>query len=233
MNYYLGGYYLIRLRPMDFGPLVGKTVHTCSSCINNSLLESWAYSWTSDNNLQIDTIKKDYSVNDNTVSKIRQWVDRKFEDKRIGWNSVFADLETAKEYRQIFFSHLTDVKIMAVYFSESETNDFVGEFKPEGENSGTIGLYENLSNRIIESESTKEELLGFDLIGVELDGSFHTFYCNSISEDLLNTFGLNANEYGLFNDRIDWKPVVVYMNDEVNGLEPVPWFVAKVKLVRE
>jgi len=231
MAYYLGGYYLIRQKPIDFGSHVHKTVFTCSNCINESLLDDWSYSWTTNNNSEIENIKSEYHLSDENIKSIRQWVDKAFNEKRIGWINVFNDLGTAKEFRDTFFSHISDIRLIGVYFAEPEISDLITEFKPRDENFGQLGLYENLMNRTPEVESARETFIGFDIIGIEMDGGYHTFHCHDISADLVEKFGLEPNEYGLFKEIEDMQSIGRYMNDEENGYEPVPWFVCKEKLV--
>jgi len=231
--YYLGGYYLIKERPMNFGSFKSETVCTCSNCINDSLIENWSYSWTTDNNSQIENIKQEYQISDEVVASIRQWVDQAFQNKRIGWINLFLDLETANEYKNKFFSHLPNIKIIAIYFTDPEIEALLSEFHPQHENLGSIGLIDNLSKKILEKESSTEIFIGFDVIGIEPDGSFHTFYCHDISNDLIKRFGLTINKYVLFEDIKNRQPVLDFMNDEQNGFEPVPWFICKAKLVTE
>lgn len=232
MTYYLGGYYLIKQRPISFGTEKDKVVSTCSSCINDNLIDSWAYSWTTDNNAHIDSVKSDFQIQDDTVAEIRKWVDRKFNENKIGWPDLFADLETAYDFKRKFFSHLTDIKIYAIYFESSEAKELVDEFKPKGEKEGEIGFVQSLTNKIPEKNDNSEQLLGFDLIGIEYGGSFHTFHCHDIGKELSDKFGLTLNNFGLFDKKEDWNPTLNYLNDENNGCEPVPWFVVKTKLIK-
>jgi len=231
--YYFGGYYLIKERPIDFGSLKSKTVLTCSNCINDSLVENWSYTWATNKNDQIESIKQDYRLTDEIIPSIRRWVDESFNNKRIGWINTFNDLQTAKDYKSNFFSHLLDTRIIGIYFSDREMETLLTEFKPQGENLGTIGLYDNLSKRIPEENSSAETLIGHDIIGIEVDGGFHTFYCHDISKELTAKFDLTINKFGLFDDAENWQNILDYMNDERNGFSPVPWFVCKTKLVTE
>lgn len=231
MTNYLGGYYLIKLKPLKFGSRIDSLVYSCSDCINDNLVETWAYSWTTDNDTQIESIKSDYLISDKAISEIRKWVDEEHNEKKIGWPDLFADLETASVYRQKFFFHLTDLKLFAIYFNERETESFINEFKPKGEKEDEIGLYQLLSKKIVEKENSNERTIGYDLIGVEFGGDFHTFHCHDIAEELADKFGLKINDFGLFENCNDWTPVLDYLNDEENGCEPVPWFVVKTKLV--
>ncbi len=232
MSYYLGGYYLVRPRPLDFGSRRSGIVSTASDCINDNLVNSWSYSWTRGINKETKEAKKQFGLDDDKISEIRKWVDSSHDLKRLGWINVFADIESAQEYRRTFFAHLGDINLFGMYFDEREAIDLVEEFKPRSENVGEIGLYQTLSKQIIESKDG-ESLIGYDLVGIEDGGDFHSFHCHDIGDELSEKFGLSLNHFGLFDDSDNWKAVLDYLNDEENGCEPVPWFVAKIKLVAD
>jgi hypothetical protein len=233
MAYYLGGYYLIHPTPIAFGSQISKIVYTCSTCINESLLDSWSYSWTTNNDRDFEQIKSAFSLTSDDIVPIRSWVDDAFDEKRIGWDCVFKDLDTLREYRQKFFSHLHGIWIISIYFEETEANDLLRIFKPREAHFGELGLYENLIMKIPEVESAAESLLGFDIIGMESGGGFHTFHCHDLAADLVKRFNLEVNGHGLFIAIDNTKAVSEYMNDPETGCEPVPWFVCKTKLVSD
>jgi hypothetical protein len=85
MEFYLGGYYLMHPRPIIFGSQVSKIVYTCSNCINENLLDHWSYSFTTNNDGNIEHIKSAYDLTYEDVLSIRDWVDGAISDKRIGW----------------------------------------------------------------------------------------------------------------------------------------------------
>jgi hypothetical protein len=233
MAFYLGGYYLIHPKPIAFGSQVSKIVYTCSNCINAHLLDHWSYSFTTNNDSNIEHIKSAYGLNSDDVFSIRDWADAAVGDKRVGWINLFKDLDTIREYRQKFFSHLSGTNIISIYFDENEADDLLEQFKPMEENFGELGLYENLIKKIPEVESIAETLIGFDVIGVELDGGFHSFHCHDLSADLGGRFSLEINEHGLLAAIENSKAVVEFMNDPENGFEPVPWFVCKSKIITD
>jgi hypothetical protein len=231
MAYSLGGYYLIYPTPIAFGSQVSKIVCTCSTCINESLLDSWSYSWTTSNDENIEQIKTAFALTQDNIISIRNWVDDAENEKRIGWPNVFKDMDTLREYRQKFFSNLPDIRIISMYFEETEADDLLREFKPREKHFGEIGLYENLLKKIPEIQEPTESHLGFDIIGIEGGGDFHTFHCHDLGADLVQRFNLEVNEHGLFTAIDDSKAIGQFMNDQENGFEPVPWFVCKTKLV--
>jgi hypothetical protein len=228
-KYYLGGYYLIRLRPKNYGPETGRVIYTCSECVNEHILDSWSYGWITLNNEELDEIKKNYKFTEKQIDEIRKWVDDKLYNNRIGFLNVFTDLDTALEYKNKFFAQFKDIKILALYFDSNERANILEEFKPQSEEDGEIGLRLTLLKEL--EEQGNEQILGYDYIGIENDGSFHTFHCHDIGKELSDKFGLTLNKFGLFESNLNSKQVLDYLNDEETHCEPVPWFIVKTKLV--
>ncbi|AZA48516.1 hypothetical protein EG346_10105 [Chryseobacterium carnipullorum] len=81
-------------------------------------------------------------------------------------------------------------------------------------------------------ENSNEKFIGFDLIGVECDGSFHSFLCNNTSENLNIQFGLELNEFELYDEVFDTPKLRKFLGDE-NYFEPVPYYICKVKKLIE
>jgi hypothetical protein len=233
ITYYFGGYFLLRPKPLEFGADKGKLVQTTSSCINQAIIDTWVYSWTVESKKMLEEVKNDFQIKDEKVKQIQSWVDNNFELNKLQWLDNFSDLDTALEFKNTFFSHLKDIHIYSIYLSAADRENLVSEFEKEPNNHGDFGLRHNLLRKIGEQDNPKETLLGYDLIGVEIDGGYHSFYCNNAKQKLIDKFHLTLNKNGLFNDIDDWTPVKEYLNDEKNGLEPVRWYVAKTKLVTE
>ncbi|MGD9588872.1 MAG: hypothetical protein AB7Q37_02600 [Pyrinomonadaceae bacterium] len=231
MIYYLGGYYLVLLRPTSFGASPGRLINTASECLSENLIGHWAYPW--DKPARKDSAGAEAALNleKSKVDAIREWVGAKTTANSIGWQSVFLDVQTAIEYRERFFPDLDGVSLLGLYFSENESAEILNEFKPESKGSGEIGIYQMLLKQLPEVEGSRQKLLGFDLVGIEYGGDFHSFHCHDMAGELSNRFGLVLNRFGLFNEVSDWQPVLDYMNDEETGCEPVPWFAVKVKLI--
>jgi len=217
------------LRPKTYGDDKDVLIYTCSNCINDNILDDWSYSWTTDNNRQINEVQKNYQLSDTQIDQIRNWVDNKHNENKLGWINVFTDLETAIEYKNNFFPEFSDIKVMALYFEETERKDILDEFKPQSEKNGEIGLRLTLLKEIEENDN--EQFLGFDYIGIEIGGNFHTFHCHDIGKELSDKFGLTLNKYKLFDSDVNSEQVLDFLNNEENGCEPVPWFIAKTKLV--
>jgi len=227
MKYYIGAYYLIKLKEADFGKIKGSLIHTCSTCINDSYFDAWSISWAEDGKNVSSETKSNFNLDENLINQIQNWSDQKLEENKIGWICTFTDLETLTEYKKSFFPNENQSHILSVNFPESEKTEFLKLFNPENSSFGEIGLSKNLKNGF--QENNKEQTLGYDLIGVENSGEFHSFHCHDLSNDLKERFKIKINKYGLLDECNNWKEIVDYMNDESNGFESVPWFYVKVK----
>ena len=228
LRYYIGAYYLIKIRKPKFGTYLGKELHTCSTCINDSFFDSWSISWTENGKEISKETKANFNLDNNLIERIQKWSDQKFEENKIGWICTFSDLKTLTEYKESFFSE-NHAEILSINFPETEKTEFLKLFNPKETSFGEIGLSKNLKKGIVENKT--ELTLGFDLIGIESSGEFHSFHCHDLADELIEKFGIKINEYGLINDNDNWNEMVEYMNDEKNGFESSPWFFVKVKKV--
>lgn len=201
-------------------------LHTCSTCINDSYFDAWSISWAEDGKSVSAETKSDFNLDEKLIKNIQNWTDKKLEENKIGWICTFADLKTLTEYKKSFFPEVK-AEILSINFPETEKAEFLKLFNPEKSNLGEIGLSKNLKNGMTEIET--EQTLGFDLIGVESSGEFHSFHCHDLASDLIERFGIEINDFGLIKENDKWNEMVEYMNDEKNGFESSPWFYVKVK----
>lgn len=225
MKHYLGGYFLFRLKPFDWSPV--SDVYTATNCLNEHLLGLWSYSWTT----KTEPTNETFGLNEDRIEGLRRWVDQQHRAGKIGWLNVFADLNTARAYQRTFFPQLDGVKTVALYVAEPTADEIIRALTPASKGWGEAGLYQTLLKKTPEIDSLNELVIGYDLIGLEPGGDFHSFHCHGIGAELAERFGLTLNRYGLFDDCADWTPVLNALNNGEIGAEPVPWYVAKMKLL--
>jgi hypothetical protein len=231
MKYYKAGYYLIKKKPINFGADRGNLVETCSACINLSVFDNWCLSWMSE---KLDKKEKiELELTDSKIKKIHKWTDIRFDNG----SNVFPDLKTAIEFKDLFLKDKSDVNIYSLVFPEVDTELLISEFA-EGKNTtefnynnGNFGLRKNLIKKEEDLDNYNEKFLGYDFIGVECDGSFHSFYCHDITKKLIDKFSLTLNSNGLFEKIELAEKIREYLNDPDTGLEPVPWYIVKVKMI--
>lgn len=226
--YYLGGYYLMKPKPIDFGADKEKIALTCSGCINTLVFDYWCMtSGGPDEQEQLLL-----GLNKEKITSIKNWTNEKYINGTIKYGNTFPDLQTAKTFKKLFFSELNDVNIYAIYLSETDTNRSIENFATEPNNQGDCGLRHNLEKRIEENINESEEFVGYDFIGIEGDGGFHSFYCHDINNDLISRFSLKINRYGLFDKIEDATAIKAYLNNPAAPVEPVPWYIAKTKRLK-
>ncbi len=230
MDYYKAGYYLIKTRPIEFGTFTDKTILTCSSCINDSLMDTFARPWTIQKDEKEDIVKN-FNIDYDTIKHIHSWTDKMDIENEIGFPDLFYSIDSARQYRDSFFSHLKECMIIGIYLPQTEMDNLIKEFEPQGEKMGEIGLRYRLRKKEIENDNGK--LIGYDMIGIESGGGFHTFHCHDLYNDLKRDLEIEINENGLINSDSKWNELVDYMNDDDKGFEPVPWYFAKVKLIED
>jgi hypothetical protein len=231
-KYYLGGYYLIKTVPIDYWGEENKVVRSCSGCFNIHAFDDWCTSWISDKNFHV---KIDLELSDEVFEGIQKWAIERFE---FGTN-VLPDLQTALEYKELFFKSREDIQIYSIYFPETDADLLISQFEERENNKyfkykfEDFALRKNLIKKIEEPNNANEELLGYDFIGVEASGSFHTFHCHGIAQTLIDNFSLRMNEFGLFDEPIYPDSIREYLNKPNAPVEQVPWYIVKVKLVNE
>lgn len=233
MTYMLGGYYLVRLHEIDFGRFKGAKVFTGSDCLNTSFFKGWALSWTEDGKNGVNWPKEEFNLSEADIQRIQKWADPKFEAGKIGWPNVFQDLATLMEFKTQFFGQEQEYQILSIYLEQEASIELIEEFKPQSKQTGSIGLRDNLMRNQAESDNPYEELIGYDLIGIEYSGGFHSFHCHDLGEDLSNRFNIEINDFGLIHPSEKLPFIPLFMNDLNNGFEPVPWYLAKVKRINE
>ena len=89
LPYYFGGYFLLRPKPLEFGSNKNKLVQTTSSCINHAVIDTWAYSWTTQDKKMLREVKETLQIDDEKIKQIQSWVDRNFELNKIQWLDNF------------------------------------------------------------------------------------------------------------------------------------------------
>ncbi len=225
-----GGYLLINPRKHAIQLLANKSILTCSTCINDSLLDFWAFP-LEDLSIDLEDTANELKVTHNKLIEIQDWIEGKAKEGKISPPKIFNDLETVVEYERRFFMHYENSVILKIVFPEAEAAAYLQDFAAAGKE----GFYQNLKvNLEVKDLQGFEEKLGYDLIGPEYDSATcHTFHCHQLANKLIQKFSVKINEYGLLEEIHDTGALLNYMNDEKNGFEPVPWYLVEVMRVKK
>ena len=235
MQYFNAGYYLFKAKPINYGADKYRLTRSCSSCINAMAFGHWCWD-PSSSQLSLDD-KIILGLDGEKIKQIQSWTHEHHKNTELKWGGSLPDLTTATTFKNVFYSDNTDIDIYVIYFSEIDAGLFLKDFEPGNKtdeynfNNGNIAMRHYLMKMVPQKQDGTEEFLGYDLIGVEGDGAFHSFYCHNLTRQLEDAFSLIPNAHGLFN-YIDQPDLIrSFINDPKNGLEPLPWYIAKVSRV--
>jgi hypothetical protein len=226
MNFYFGGYFLVKLdtsvhRETKFP----QNIWTVSNCINKIYPQEWAIDWVNNSDGLITEIKQELKINSKELKQIQEWVTDKFNKKEFGWPNVFMNLKTAREFYNKFLSRIAGIKLIGIYLGENDLNSFLDK-NTVSEGIGQAGIYENLATK--KYENKQGSFLGYEVLGFDV-ANFHSFVCNYLGHDYTRMFGISFNENGLINDyEISQKALEYTISDEC-GAEPADWRVWKLK----
>ena len=231
------GYFLRRLKPLDFGSSPGQQVYTASSYINWPAFGDWCFEGCSAP-LYNETMAA-LSLSDNKIEDIRAWTGRGIETGKLAWLGILPSLSVAIEFRNRFYEELSDIVILSMAFSDKTSTQIQADFAAGTNidsynfNDGDFPLLTLLSEAQPHQPSKREHFIGYDFIGIEGDGSFYSFHCHNISDELSKDFSVTLNQYGLVEASADVEEVCQHLNSGSAAVEQVPWYAAKMFLYTE
>ncbi|KAA5543542.1 hypothetical protein [Adhaeribacter rhizoryzae] len=227
MRYQLGGYFAMQLNRPANAPHPYFTV--CTN-FNDSLLDYWAWqpmAWLKHEE-DLTKIKEKFALSDQRLEAIRTWVAAKETEGKLSFGKIFSDLKTAKAYRAQFFNHLPNTCILSLSFLKEDVQETLQMIKING--MGHAGhLWENLTRHLKPDPEEPGEVIGYDVIGVELGvETLDSFLVHG--KNLFEPLGVQVNQYGLVPDETKEKEIINFMNNPDNPVAPELWYWAQVKL---
>ncbi|MEM7234413.1 MAG: hypothetical protein AAF517_19700 [Planctomycetota bacterium] len=168
-------------------------------------------------------------LSESDLLDLQRWLEARTEENDYGWPSVFLREDLAAEFRQRYLQARNDVHLISVAFAAVDLEDAVRDFESQGiEDCG-------VARKLVEGEAldpTRGQPRGFDILGIEFNGGFHSFPCNGLESDFVEVLGISLNEFGLIDSRDDADRAAKYTNEESTGAEPVPWFPCRITKLR-
>lgn len=223
VKFFLGGYYIIKLNKNP--PVIPiKNICTISDCINNLIPGINGLSWVNSSENDINNLKNNLAINEEKFKQLQKWITQKFKDNEFTFSGTFREIKTAKEFIKKFIVNKENIKLIGIYLSEEYIEEFIKDNCTEKQSD-----YEICSElKLKKEEESKGKLKGYDLLGYEIGGYFHTLHCHNLKHELIEKFNINFNENELISEYEDAKKIVNYMNNEA-GAEPVRWDIWKIK----
>ena len=203
------GYYIVEpvLRP-EYLCVDCKKILTVSTCICNQYPSLYGSFWPNHSQEQIE-YQKQLQLSNKEFKDMKETVSFLFNENKLEHDSRFAELSDAKDFYNKYLYHLPSLQIVSIALEDGYRDIFVNEIKDMN------NIYSSLKATPVDGI-----LLGYDILGWDY-GSFHTYLCNGLDKDIMESFPLKVNELGLIqNPYMQIKKFAEYIADMG---EPVVW----------
>jgi hypothetical protein len=220
MDFFVGGYFLVQgIQRADWmnKKLMPAKFWTVSRCICELYPDVWAFNWSS---RPSDDYPKILNLDDKSFESLQTWADELMTKDELGWPSVFLNIATARQFYSKYLNYLPDIKLLSIALPETYLAEYIEENKPET-GLGGLGVYQKLQQREFVSDDAIAR--GFEILGEEYGGQFHSFVCNSLETNYSERLGISLNQHGLIDRYEDAVKATDYTNLDEVGAEPVLW----------
>lgn len=201
--------------------LLPNRIVTVSTCLVRTYPDSWALPWVKSDPDTLQGLQRSMELDNAQFAEMRSWVDRAMNGGDFGWPNVFISREAAEEFRGRFLHAIAGLRLVGLSLTRNVGTDFVRQEEPE-KGAGAGGVWTKVSRWVPLGSSGI--LLGFDVLGAEVGGSFHTFSCNGLERDFTEVLRVSFNQHGLIDDYPKCVEAAQYVNREDVGAEPVNWY---------
>lgn len=222
--FYEVGYCLVQKKPLQWREQAIEVL-TPSACLNDVLPDPWCLSWTGQGPELHTELHQTLGVDAALRQRIQRWGDRRFE-LDWGWPHLFFSLDSALNFREHFVPHLP-CECLGLFLPADWREVVLEDQSPQSPQTGKTGLCWMLEKSL--PEPPGGEFLGFDVLGLELGGGFHSMHCNDLPEDYQQDLGLALNDRHLLASLHDAEQAADYTARPESGAEPVLWVPMKLK----
>lgn len=199
---------------------------TVSTCLVDAYPDSWALPWVETSLVESRAIQDSLGLEDDEFALLREWVGQALDSGEFGWPNVFFSAQIAREFQARFLRTLKGIRLVGLSLTKEVAEDFLRTEAPQ-EGYGASGVWTMVARG--ESPRAIATQLGFDVLGAEFGGSFHTFSCNGLEQDYNDKFGITFNELGLIPEYESAVLAAEYTNRDDTGAEPVEWYPFRVE----
>lgn len=219
-----GGFYVTRLlrRPDGLAkraPLP-EWLLTLSSCLTELLPDAWALEWSSSSQAERVLAIEKLGIPSQSLGALVTFATKAFDQGKLGWPCVWQSLAAAQAIKATFAETNSSLVIVELGVPRDFAEKLVVAFAPApGE--GEPGLYLRLKSQARLDDSGIP--VGWEPLGAEVGGSYHSWLCNDLQDEGLARHGIAPGPFGLLSNEKDARAIVALIEDGL-GAEPVPWF---------
>jgi hypothetical protein len=178
----------------------------------------WALSWVNPHDSHPQE-RAAFGIDDASLPEVSEWVEEKMSTGEWGWPRIFTGLPTAREFLARF--HPTGAPTIVGLGMAAEFVDDLLADHPDEPGMGTYGYVETLRRRQPLAPGGVE--LGYEILGEELGGDFHSWHCNHLEPVVHDELGIEVNEHGLIDNPEAARRAAEYIGRPEVPAEPVTW----------
>jgi hypothetical protein len=222
-NLISGGFYVTRTipRPPGLGDvLLPERLITLSSCLTEFLPDLWALDWTScSTDERIAAVRK-LGVSEELLPTLLASATDAFNRDDLGWPCVWQSATAARAALALLNGGSAEFVVLELGVPQDAADMLLAELAPRKGDAESGFLKKLRSASPLNSRSIP---LGWEVLGAEDSGSFHSWLCNSIQDAASAKLNVNPGPLGLLAAEHDATAVVELIESGL-GAEPVPWF---------
>jgi len=157
---------------------------------------------------QLLQYKKSLSLSDEEFTELQEVILRLYDERSLDVDSRFTKLSDALLFCKKYLYNQPNIKVVSLALEKAYKDAFIEE-------AGKC-----LNATLLENQKNDGDFLGYDILGWEF-GSFHTYLCNGLNQDISDKYPLEVNKYGLLQN--PYSQVKIF-SEYIDGEgEPVMW----------
>lgn len=216
-----GGYFVVRPygREDSMSDLLPPVVFSASPCITDIGPDfTWAEPLPNDWKWRAEA--ESLGIAAERRNDVIEWLNEALAGGSIRWPNVLTSPDAARTFAAEFDLRCGELALLGIGLTSPHLAAFLEE-------EDASGIRQVLEQRV--PMAAGGQLLGYEVLGLEGDGTFHSWICNSLESDAATELEIRPNENGFLDTLTDAERVAQWAIEGERG-EPVfwqPWLVAR------
>lgn len=200
--------------------LLPDVLLSLSSCFAEFLPDAWAVSWVACSDVERVSAMSKLGIPLAQLPSLLRFMTDALDRGDLGWPCTWRSLAAAQRAKATFASHVSDFLIVELGVPKDLVDGLLSALAP-GPNEGETGIYSQLRART--RVVSQGQPLGWEVLGAEVGGSYHSWLCNGLHEEAAKRLALAPGAYGLLPTQEQARDLLRLIDQGI-GAEPVPWF---------
>ena len=215
------GYVVTRLAPRPTyvdAALLPPQLISASDCIAEFFPSFWALREARVSEQDRAAAAAKFGITPHDLPKVIEYMTRARDRQELGWPRVWFSTQSAIAAIKRFLSVLDDVVLVGLGVPQDLADDFLAGAGPM--DTSDICTMLRAGNPLASGGTP----LGWEVVGYEFGGDFHSWLCNHIEKEAYARLGIRPGANGLIVCENDARSILSLVGLDDVGAEPVPWF---------